>query len=279
MSATKTADLRDVLNSLTGEKPESVVRQLAALARTAAEKCCLPLVDFFLEMVLEHVNKLGGARCGVNADVGWVLEQLAQRKLDAKELVDAEALMRQSITFYNDNHSDPTKAAAVMRKLAAILEQQPDRLAEAEDLCRQALEIDEMVGGVVECVSDLSELGDMLRSHERYAEAEEAYKQALELTFLAWGERDPRAFDLIDYYASCRLRQGFEQDWRDLASYRAALARGDHGALYAIRPTHLLPHFTCNDGVLLHEQLRKAQEKASGKGDIAAAPAAHRGHH
>ncbi len=268
------SDFRIVIATLTNQTPESIVRQLAALARSAAEKCCVPLVEYFLDLVVEHVNKLGGVSCGVNADVAWVFENLALRAIEAGRLEEGESLLRQAITFYNDRHSDPARAASLMRELATLLEKQ-GRLADDEDLRRQALEIDETVAGVVECVKDLSALADLLRQEQRYPEAEELYKQALELTFLAWGERDSRSFDLIDYYASCRIRQGNEQDWRDLASYRAALARGDHGALYAIRPTHLLPHFKCNDGVLLRDQLRQAQEKTSGKVATPAEPRHH----
>lgn len=261
-ATTNPTDLRVLVTELADADPRAAVRQLAALARAAADKCCVPLVEYFLTLTVELVERLGGVSCGVNADVGWVYERLGRRAVEAGDLVEGETLLRQSITFYNDSHSDPARAAAVMRDLADMLETQ-NRLNEDEDLRRQALEIDETVAGVVECVKDLSALGDLLREEHRYAEAEELYKQALELTFLAWGERDSRAFDLIDYYASCRIRQGFEDDWRELASYRAALARGDHGAMFAVRPTHLLPHFRCNDGVLLREQLRKAQEKAA----------------
>lgn len=276
---TQVRDFGALMTSLAGQTPESLARQMAFLARAAADKCCRPLVDFFLaEVDRQTACIVGSPNCGMTADVAWCYEALGRRALEAHDDVEAEECLRRAVSLYVEHHSNPAQAAVCMRDLAVLMERL-DRMPEAEDLRRQAVEIDEVAAGVDACVRDLKELGDLLYREHKYEEAEDPYKQAIELAYMAWGECDPRALDIIEAYAACRIRLGREDHWRDLQNYRAALARGSHGQLFAVRPTHLLPHFADNDKVMLRETLRRAQDKAAGlKTAETAAPARH-GHH
>lgn len=273
---TQPRDFGALLTSLSCESPQSLARQFAALARAASDRCCRPLVDFLLAEVDRQLAMVGGApNCGMNADVGWVYENLGRRALEDGHLPDAEECFGRAIALYREHHSDPARAAALMRDLAVMLETQ-GRLPEAEDLRTQAVDIDEIACGVDACIRDLRELGDLFYREQKFAEAEAPYQQAIELAYLAWGECDQRALDIIEAYAACRIRLGREDHWRDLQNYRAALGRGSHGQLFAVRPTHLLPHFADNDRVMLREKLRQAQEKAASAKP--AAPAGGSGH-
>lgn len=263
MNGNQQRDFGALMASLSGESSQSLARQFAALARAASSTCCRQLVDFLLAEVDRQVALIcGSPNCGMNADVGWVYENLGRRALLDNNDAEAEDCFRRAISLYSEQHSDPARAAAVMRDLAVMMEAQ-ERLADAEDLRQQAVEIDEMACGVDTCIRDLRELGDLLYREHKYAEAEEPYQQAIELAYMAWGECDQRALDIIEAYAACRIRLGREDHWRDLQNYRAALGRGSHGQLFAVRPTHLLPHFADNDGVMLRDKLRRAQETAA----------------
>jgi tetratricopeptide (TPR) repeat protein/CHAT domain-containing protein len=120
----------------------------------------------------------------------------------------------------------------------AELHRAAGRFAEAEPLLKQALAIDEKLGGRrPEVATDLNNLAELLRTRGRYAEAEPLYKRVLAIDEKALGPEHPDVGTALNNLARLYDDQGRYADAEQL--YKRALAIAEKAPGHANLGTYL----------------------------------------